>query len=168
MEARLKLWEITDEIQEIGELIAEAGGELSPEMEARLDAMEGALETKVENIALFVKESEANAAAALIEANRLSGIAKRFTTKAEGLKSYLLFALRRSGRSSVKTLRVTVREQKNSRPAIRCALAPEMVPEKFRRVSTTVDLALAYEEWKRGNELPNGFVVEAGTHLRIS
>lgn len=165
---RLRLHEIVSELDEIGELIAEAGGELSPELEARLDALEGAWTTKVENIALFVKESEANAEAAGTEAARLAAIQKHFATKAKGLKDYLLFFMRRGGHQNLKTPRVRVWEQRNGRPSIKCTLAPELMPEAFRRVVVSVDTQLAYEEWKQGNALPDGFVVEHGFHLRIS
>lgn len=169
MEARLKLWEIASELEEIGSLLADGGGELTPELEARLDAMEGALETKVENIALFVKECEANAAAAESERDRLSAIAKHHTTKANALRTYLLATMNRLGQTSVKTPRIRVWAQANGRPSIRFAGDIERLPAAYVRVKTTreVDTRFAFVELQAGATLPEGFVVDHGRHLRI-
>jgi len=170
MEAsKLRLWEIASELDVIGELIADAGGELSPDMEARLDAMEGALEEKVERIALFVRECEANEKAAAFEVERLQAIGKSFERKAAGLKGYLHRHLQRIGKTKVETARARVRVQQNSRPSIRW-MSTDQPPAPYLKTQTvtTTDTALAYEEWKAGNELPAGFVVEQGSHLRIT
>lgn len=163
---RLKLWEITDELDAIGEALAESGGELSPELEAELDALQGALEEKVERIALFIRECEANADATEAEERRLAAIRNAFQSKAKGLKSYLLAHLERTGRSAVNTPLARVRIQANSRPSIR--FAGSEIPEEFRRVEIALDGQRAYEAWKAGTPLPEGFVVDLGRHLRIA
>lgn len=166
---RLALWEISDALTEIGEKIADGGGELTPELEAQLDAMEGAFEEKAERIALFVKECEANAVAAHMEATRLSAIARHFETKASGLKDYLLAAMNRSGRTSVKTHRARIWTQKNGRPSIRYAGNIDALPPEYIRTKTMreVDTQYAYVEHQAGAKLPDGFIVDHGTHLRI-
>lgn len=167
MEAsRLRLWEITTALDAIGERIAESGGEITPELEAELDAMEGAFDERVERIALFVKECDANAAAAEKEVERLAAIQKAFEKKAEGLKRYLHGSLTRSGRTSVKTPLARVWVQANGRPSIRWT-RPGEFPEGYTKTTTVLDTQRAYEDWKAGSELPDGFAVEQGTHLRI-
>lgn len=165
--SKLRLWEIATELDEIGEALVECGGELTPELEERLDLMSGAFEDKCEKIALFVKECEANAAAAAVEEARLAAIAKSFDTKARGLKGYLLHYMQRTGRSSLKTPRVRVWEQKNGRPAIRFVGDLASLPGDYVRVKREADLQFAFVEHQAGAKLPDGFVVEHGTHLRI-
>src|SRR6185295_13868225 len=46
MATALRLWEIVSELDTIGERIMEAGGEITPELEAELDAMSGAFDEK--------------------------------------------------------------------------------------------------------------------------
>lgn len=169
MEAsRITLWEISDELREIAETLVENGGELTPELGERLDAMEGAFEEKAERIALYVRECEANAIAAQVEADRLAAIAESFGRKAQGMKDYLLFSMRRTGHAKITTPRVKIWEQKNGRPSIKCILAPSLMPAAFvKHPPAVVDTELAYQEWKQGNPLPEGFVVEQGSHLRI-
>lgn len=165
--SKLRLWEIASELDEIGTALAEGGGELTPELGARLDAMEGAWEQKVENIALFIKECEANAAAAELERDRLAAICKHHQTKAKGLKDYLLFFMRRGGHKSVKTPRIRVWEQSNGRPSIRYVGDVNALPPEYRRVKVEVDTQFAFVEHQAGATLPEGFIVETGSHLRI-
>lgn len=166
--AALKLWEVGDELSEIAVLIMEAEGELTPELAARLDMMEGAFEDKIERIALKVRELEANARAAKEEADRLARIQRSFTNAAKRLKDYTLFEMQRVGKDRVETIRAKVRVQQNGRPSIRWTLDPDSAPEAYRRTTVTVDTQAAYEAWKEGETLPEGFTVETGSHLRIA
>lgn len=163
---RLKLWEVADELEAIGEALIEGGGELTPELEARLDAMEGEFERKVERIALYVQECKANEAAAKLEADRLTARARAFERKADGLKSYLLFAMKRADWDKLTTPLVSVGVQKNSRPSIRWPGDPATAPEAFRRTVVQVDGQAAYEAYRAGDPL-DGFQIETGFHVRI-
>lgn len=165
--AGLKLWEITDELDAIAEQIAEAGGELTEETEAALERMEGALESKVERVALFIENAKETAAAAKRQEERLRAIRRHHESKVEGLSSYLQYELERSGRDKVETEKVRVRVQDNSRPSIRWTESLTMLPKRYLRVRKEVDTKTAYEVWKETGELPAGFVVEHGRHLRI-
>lgn len=165
---KLALWEISNELEAIGELIAENGGEVSEFLEAQLDAIEGAFEEKVERVALFVRECAANAEAAKLEQERLGAIRKSFENKAEGLKAYLHRSMERVGKVKVQTPRASVRVQQNSRPAVRFTGDPNTLPSEYIRVHREVDTQFAYVEHKAGATLPAGFVVEYGTHLRVN
>lgn len=166
--SRLHLWEIADGIQALGERIAEAEGELTPELEAEWDRLEGSLESKVENTALYIRELEANAEAAKAEEKRLAAIRKALEGRAEGLKGYLQYQLARAGRDKVETPKARGRIQANSRPSIRYMGDPADLPDTYRKVTVSVDRTAAYEAWKREEELPDGFVVETGSHIRIN
>lgn len=128
------LWAITDELSEIGALIADAGGELSPELEARLEAIEGQFETKVENTVLYIRHVEMLAANAKAEKDRLDKIAKYWQSQADGLKDrYLLAALTKAGVRKVETGRARVRIQKSG-PAIEYRGDLLDLPKQYVRV----------------------------------
>jgi len=167
MTAHMRLWEVGDEIAAIGEELMESGGELTPEMEARLDAMTGAWEEKVERIALYALERKATAAGAKLEAERLAAIQRSHERAHDGLKGYLHREMERIGRPKLETARVRIRTQRNGRPSITWPGDPAEAPEGFRRVTVTVDGAAAYDAWRAGDPL-DGFVVVTGTHLRLS
>ena len=163
----LKLWELTDELEAIAAEVMEAEGELTPEMEERLEAIEGAWEEKVERVALKVRELEALAKAAKEEADRLGAIQKAYQRGADGLKSYLHVQLHKREVPKVETARARVRVQKNGRPSILWTRELDELPETFRKVEVKCDTQAAYREWKEGGELPEGFEVREGTHVRI-
>lgn len=163
----LTLYQITDEYQAVIDRLLEAGGELTPEFSAELDAITDAFAAKVEKVALYTRNLEALADAAAAEAKRLHELASSRQHTADGLKRYLLEQLDRVEQTKVVTPLAVVRVQKNSRPSIRWF--PETdPPEGFVRVVRSVDLQRAYEVWKAGTPLPEGFSVEEGRHLRIT
>lgn len=162
----LKLWEISDELDRLTLEIFEAGGEITPEIEAQLEAMEGAFMEKVERVALRIRELEATAAAAKSEKDRLYALEKSNDGAAKGLKSYLQSYIERQGRDRVETPKVRVRIQ-NSTPSIRWTRELGELPEEYRRVSITPDIAAVKEACKDGAPLPDGFERTQGRHLRI-
>lgn len=169
MEAsRLHLWEVAEELELIGAEIAEAGGVMTPEQESALDDLAGTRDEKIERVALYIRERLVNAEAAHAEAVRLGAIERHHAAAAEGLKGYLLRNMERMGVQRVDTPRVRVRVQKNSRPAIRYTRDPATLPEFLRKTVVQVDGNAAYEQLKAGAPLPDGFVVEVGSHVRIS
>jgi hypothetical protein len=163
-----KLWEIGDELELIGALIAEAGGEVTPDVEERLEKLEGAFGQKVERIALYIASSNAYAEAAKREEDRLAFIRKSHERTADGLKRYLLATMRRTGYPKVETPRVRVRVQKNGQPSISWPGSLESLPEQYRRVTVAPDLARVREDLSAGAEPPDGFVIDYGYHIRIS
>lgn len=163
----MKLWELAEELEAIGCELAENGGELTPELEARLDAQDGAFDAKVEAIALLIQERKGLADMAKAEQERLAAIRKSHDSAARGLTSYLLYHLRRSGKTKVETHRARVRVQKNGQPSISWTKNLDELPEAYRRVSIAPDLALVREQLKTGGEPPEGFRIDYGFHLRI-
>jgi polynucleotide 5'-kinase involved in rRNA processing len=93
--------------------LEEAGGELTPEVEALLNEAKEDFAEKVERVALKVKALENDAAAITKEADRLYARAKSRATAAKSLKSYLQLCLERAGETKVTGLLCTVALQKN-------------------------------------------------------
>lgn len=179
----LKLYEIADNLEAVTARIIENDGVLTEELEAELDALEGAFEEKVERTALVVQELSRKADACKAEAERLSERADHYERSADSLKEYLRHQLARRDVSRVDGDLVSVRRQKASRPSIRWE-SGSPVPAPFRRyrvrgklagenqdvaeaaaemgldVSEELDSNAAWEELKSGGELPEGFSVE--------
>jgi len=167
MSETMKLYEIVDEIQELGAILAEHDGELTDDLEGRWDKIAGSLDQKVENTALFVRDLEASAEAVKAEEQRLRRRRRTLENKAANLKDYLHHQVARAGVQKIETDRVRVRIQRNSRPSIQWMGEEDAIPEAFRRVKISADTQAAYHEIKSGGELPDGFAVEWGDHLRI-
>ncbi|MBP0986458.1 MAG: siphovirus Gp157 family protein, partial [Oscillospiraceae bacterium] len=60
----------------------------------KLDALQMERETKLEGVALWVKDLKAEAAAVKEEADKLTARKKALDNKIEGLKTWLLYALK--------------------------------------------------------------------------
>ena len=93
--------------------LEEAGGELTPEVEALLNSAEGSLKEKVERVALKVKSLEAESKAIKEEADRLSARAKARSNGASSLKRYLEQNMIAANLSKVDGLLCTVALQTN-------------------------------------------------------
>jgi len=167
MSETMKLYEIVDQIQELGTILAEHEGELTDDLEARWDEIAGSLDEKVENTALFVRDLQASAEAVKAEEKRLKRRRRALENKAARLKDYLHHQVARGGVRKIETDRVVVRIQRNSRPSIRWMGEEDAIPEAFRRVKINADTQAVYQQIKSGGELPDGFAVEWGDHLRI-
>lgn len=165
------LWAITDELAEVGALIADGDGELTPELEARLDALEGALEEKVERIALYIRESETLAAGAKAEKDRLAAIQKAHERKVDGLKTYLLRCLSSAGVKRVETAKARVWSQKSGTPSIDYHGDLDALPADFVRVipeSKQLDKRAITDAIRDGETPPDGVVVSYSEFVRIA
>lgn len=160
------LYAIVDELEELGELISQAGG-LTPEIEERFAEWQAEFGEKVERVALYIQHLTRMAQAAEQEEHRLRDLKGSRLSAAAGLKEYLMRELERAGYRKVERDTVKVRIQKNSRPAIRWTEKNENLPGEFARIVVSPDTQKAYEAWKAGESLPEGFEVEEGQHLRI-
>lgn len=184
MTATLKLYETVDALQVVREWVYEndeairaAEGALPDELAALLESAEIDFKVKTENVALFVRELLANAAAVEAERNRLDARVSHYKKAAESLKGYLKGQMERADIPKVEGRLVTVRLQKNP-PAVKVLATQEelaamrdelhtslfvtVVPESYR-----VDTDYVKAVWKNGAELPAGITVEQGQHLRI-
>ncbi|MEQ1573096.1 MAG: siphovirus Gp157 family protein [Vicinamibacterales bacterium] len=157
-----RLWEIADELGEIEALVAENEGVLTPDLEARLDALEGTFESRVESIALMAREAKLDAEKAKAEKDRMAAAQKRNEATVAWAKKYLHECLIKAGTRRVETHRATVRIQKSGTPSIDYAGDVMELPRQFVRVipeSVTVDKAALTEVVRAKGEIPEGVVV---------
>ncbi len=165
------LWEIADELMDVGALIAEGGGELTDELLARLEAVEGSLESKVERIALFIQDLSGDAEKAKTEEKRLAAIHKYYARQATGLKAYLGRCMASADVRKIETPKVRVRLQKSSTPSVSYRGELEALPDSFIRVvpeSRVLDKKVATQAFKDGEELPEGLEVTYSESVRIA
>lgn len=167
MTATLTLWALSDEYQQVADRLIDAGGELTPDLAAELDAIQGAFREKAESVALYLRNLQASAEAAASEARRLTELAAVRSRAADGLKRYLLVHMERTGETKIETDRIRLRVQQNSRPSIHWTAEPELIPDPYRKTVYALDGEKVYQAWKAGTPLP-GFTVERGSHLRIA
>ena len=164
---RMHLYEIADEWRVIDQAIDDMDGEITPEIEARMDELAEALPETVDAIAKLIRERTAAAAVYAAEAKRLADKAKACQSTVERLKAYLHHHLEAIGLDGVNGTLFKVSIVKNSRPSIKWPGRPESIPDAFRRVSVDLDGPAAYAAWKSGT-LPDGFDVAHGSHPRIT
>lgn len=163
------LWDIGGELLAIGEKIAENCGELTPDLEAELDAVSGSFEEKAERVFLFAKDSALNAEKAKAMKEHAADMERYWLNKSRGLKEYLLRVMERIGRDKVQTYRAKFSRVKSPASYRWTGDTHEQIPMRFRKQNPVV-YSLNVDEVKRaiaaGETLPEGIVVSHGHHIR--
>ena len=160
------LWDLGSSLEAIQQEIIDNYGELTPEIEAKLDALGGSFDEKATNVALAVTIHDGRAAEAKAHRDRLAKIVTSHERARDSLKRYLLNQMERVGRTEIENDRLRLRVQQNSRPVIRWGGKMEDAPEGFARHEAVwiLDTDACYRAWKEG-KLPPGFTAERGKHL---
>lgn len=162
-----KLYELPAIWSHIQLAINDADGEMSPKFETDLDQLQTDLEGKTRGICSLAVQMDAEADACLTEAVRLQAMARARQNTARRLRDYLLNVLQAMDvqRLDAGTFKVSVCN--NSRPSISFDRDLLELPAEYIRFTPSLDTQKAYEDWKAGNQLPEGFSVRQGQHLRI-
>lgn len=165
----LRLHEVGSALHAIAEELLANGGEITPEIGAALESLEGTFTEKIERLLLCAQELRLSGNATQAEMERLAQLARPKHAAADRITGYVKSCMEAAGVTKVVTDRIVAKVVKNSRPAIAWTKPTEELPELFRRVVTTVSMDgnKAYEALKSGESLPDGFVVEHATHLRV-
>lgn len=160
------LYELSAEARAIDAAIEDADGELTPEIEAALDALSSDLEDKVTAIVGLVRDMEARADARRSEADRLAASAKRVARQADRLKDYLTRCLDLAGRDRMETRlgRIAVRLNPPSVAIAAGAEVPrDLTRETVQRVPDKTAIKAAIES---GRDVPGCSIVRT-TRLEI-
>lgn len=104
----MKLYDIAQEGLEIQDLLTESRGELTPELEQRMDALLRAGKDKMEAAAKVSRMLEADAKACAEEAKRLSDRSASLTKQAKSLKTRMALALQAAFGGKIKTAIFTI------------------------------------------------------------
>jgi predicted transcriptional regulator len=108
------LYSLALEGLEIEELLIESLGEITPDIQEKMDALLESGPDKLESAAAVVRQLQASAKIAEEESDRLRERAKTFEAQAEKLKERMGFALDRAFGGKIKTAKWTIYMQKNA------------------------------------------------------
>lgn len=168
------LLDITDEAAALDALLAEAGGEITPETEAIIDGWFAEVETnlygKVDNYCRLISEIEARAEIRKAEAKRMADRARVDENAADALRERLRFVWEARRLGKVHTSRYTVSLAKNGGKApldIRCGV--EDLPAWAVKTETvsTVNKDAIRERLDAGEALDFASLMDRGTRISI-
>jgi Siphovirus Gp157 len=158
--SRMTLYSLSEEGIQISDILTENEGELTPELEARLDALMLSGQESMEAAAMVVKQLEGSATACEEESKRLRERAKAFSDNAQRLKDRMVVALDSAFNGKIKTPLFTIWAQSTA-PTVVVDLAPGYTAEmlhdehpKLVRVKMEIDRPAVLAAWKAGEELP--------------
>jgi hypothetical protein len=160
------LYSLALEGMEIEELLFESLGEITPDIEEKIDALLESGPDKLEAAAAVVRQLQLTAKIAEEESDRLRDRAKTFENQAEKLKERMTFALDKAFGGKVKTAKWTIYTKKNADRTI-ADLVPGVTPEMLHqerpdlvRVKMELDRVKTIAAWKAGEELPELILFE--------
>lgn len=155
------LYDLTGEGLEIFDMLSDNLGELTPELEERLDQLMLEGPARIEAAAMVVRSLESNAAACEAEAQRLRDRAKAFDAQADRLKLRMTKCLDAGFSGKVKTPLFTIWTQKSADRTV-ADLVPGVTAEMLHserpdlvRVKMELDREKAVAEYKAGKPLPD-------------
>lgn len=161
----ISLYELTKEMEAVldgGFVVDEETGEVLFDSE-NLEQLEGAYNDKLEAVAIYFKNLNAEAAAIKEEEKRLSERRKAAENKAERLKEYMLDSMIDTGTTSLETARVKLSTRKSEAVVI---TDESIVPEMFLKTKVTVDKTEIKKAIKAGDAV-TGAYLEMRQNLQV-
>ncbi len=160
------LWLISNEYQDAARKLADL--DMDPQTVAdTLDSLSGAVEVKAENVALFVRALEADAASVKQWASDANARAKMIEARADSLRKYLSDALQACGIEKVSGPGVSLSFRKSSAVVI---FEPDLIPDAYIVQPPTPPAApsksLIAEALKHGDVVP-GARLDVRQNLQI-
>lgn len=168
------IYDISEDMAALDALLAETGGEITPEAEAAFAAFEAELaanlHAKTDAYCALIAEIDARAAARKAEAKRLADRAKIDERTADALRERLRWVWETRRLGKVETDRFTVSLAKNGGKApldIRCGV--EDLPAWAVRTETiaSADKDAIRARLEAGEALPFASLMERGTRISI-
>lgn len=95
--------ELLAEFREIEDMLIESGGELTPEIEKRLDQNNTDIETKLDNYANFIQHLKGQAEAVKTWEDQLKSRRTAIKNSIDQLREHALYGLISTGQSKIKT-----------------------------------------------------------------
>lgn len=154
-----KLYELTHQYQELLELITESEQD-HPGFRDTLEAIEDAIEIKLENTAKLIKTIEAEAKALKFEEDRLKKRRQALENNAGRLKDYAEQSLIATGKERIKGQTFTLRLQYNP-PSV------QVIDEKLIPAHYLVEQQPSIDKKGILEDLKNEIAVEGATLQRV-
>lgn len=158
----MKLYEISEQLRQLSEM-----DEIPPEqLQDTLDMISDDFRVKAENVAIVIREIEAQSAALKAEADRMTERKKSLDRKAESLKDYLRFNMEATGivKVSGKMLSITLGAPSE------IVVVPEDaldLPDDFQNHSVTANKAMIKSALKAGQEIKGCAIMDGKAKLTI-
>lgn len=167
----ITLYSIVDQMEELQKMRDEAMDLDDPDLREALnnswEEIEGTFEEKVKNILAVYRNHKALADAAKAEKDRLDQIKKSAEGQMDWLKGYLLYQLKRTGKTSVKTVMGTVSIRKGS-PLVNI-VDPTQLPEGTYNIPTDIipDKKAIKDMIENGEEVPGAEIITGPDSIQI-
>lgn len=152
--------------REIDADLEEAGGEITPEIQAKLDRLDEEIGHKVDWVGTVVAERNGEALVYDAEIKRLQAKKKAVERSVESLKDYLKLTMETMKLERAEGRLHSVTIQKASRSSIVWTRDFDKLPAAFIRTKVELDGQAAYDAWRAGT-LPEGFEARTSTFPRI-
>lgn len=149
--------EIANAMLDIMASVDEETGEVDAEVVARLDALQAARDTKLENLGLWIKQLEAEAQAIRSEETALAARRKAKEKMVERLKNYITSALQADEQTRFETPLVLFTFRRSEKVEVEADKLPE---QYFRQnVETSPDLTAIKTAIKNGQRVAGAQLV---------
>jgi hypothetical protein len=161
------LYELSTELATINDEIISADGELTPDLEARLDSVSLDFRAKSQGIAKWTLDIAGVEAMIETEIARLQRKKKAAENLRTRLKAYIKGCMEQADVQKIESPTINLRIQKNT-PSVDI-LAEDQIPAKFIRITqvTELDKAGMLTALKNGEDVPGARLITERTHLRI-
>lgn len=170
------LYDLSHEGFEIFDMLSDNLGELTPELEKRLDDLMIEGPERIEAAAMVVRSLESSAASCEAESDRLRDRAKAFEAQVDRLKKRMTMCLDTAFHGKVKTALFSVWTQKSADRLVADlipGITPEMLYEErpdLVRVKMELDREKCVADYKANKPLPELILFEqkeGGRYCRI-
>lgn len=168
----MKLYEITENIATVIELLAEARDNGDKEAEQAcvdtLDSLEYDLADKLERMSKIVRNYESDIKALKEEAKRLTDRARTIDRQNTALKEYMKQAMEKAGQTKVNAgiFKVSIQQNGGARP-LQINIDPLALPFEFQNIEITPNNEAIRKFLDAGGESDMFEYKERGTSLRI-
>lgn len=164
----MSLYEISKELAVINDEIISADGDLSTELEARLDSVSLDFRAKSQGIAKWTLDIAGTEQAIDEEIARLQRRKKVAENLRSRLTAYIKACMEQADVQKIEWPTITLRIQRNP-PSVEVTDA-DKVPAKYTRIKqiTEIDKKAMLSALKDGEQVDGARLVDDKTHLRIS
>lgn len=173
----MTLYEISDELAALEELLTENDGDISDEdagrsIEAWFDTLTDARDSKIDDYCRLIATIRARAEARHQEIMRLGALVDTDETAIERLKGALLDHLQRHGITKLETklYKLTIAKNGGKAPLRypeEWGEDPALAPEAYHRRVVKLDVDQLRADLVAGEEVPGCAIGERDSHLRI-
>lgn len=165
---RRTLLGLSDELLDLYDLIDSGDGEVSPELEERLDALQHDFSAKLDAYASLAREADLEASALEAEVRRLEKRIRRRRTLIANLKARVQLALEAQGQKRFRTGRFTLSLCANGGGLpVEIVGKVEELPPAYLKVTVEPDKDALRQALSRGEAIPGARLGERGHHVRI-